>query len=151
MILLVSQPSEDKKWKQKCQLVVKDHMPSWSAMLAMKQLAGQIATGAIFLAEVKMKRDLLLGEIQKGRWLTYMAELGPKEEWFTSSKFVSFVTARYQQQSPAGLMRAQPLVPDDKQVSGADVEDTRPEAAAPRFHPKPPVENPDTADTQPLI
>ena len=60
VIFLAQIPSEGiKKWRQKCQIVVKD-LPNWVRVLAMKQLAGRVLTGDLDLASVKSEKDQLV-------------------------------------------------------------------------------------------
>ena len=139
--VLFSLAPESKKWSQCCQLVVKDPLVSWSAMLLLKQLAAQLAAGNLTVENLKAKRDDLLGQISKGQWLEFMVGLGSRDEWFTSQKFLDLVSAHYVELPPPGITRSKPLEPDAEGAAGSV-------ATASTFKPQPPVENPDRAETQ---
>ena len=148
VIFLAQIPSEGiKKWRQKCQMVVKD-LPNWVCVLAMKQLAGRVLTGDLDLASVKSEKDQLVDRIQKNEWLPYMSTWGPNATLFTSEKYRAFIASRNLKLQPAPLNRAQHLNLNAGQDSASGFVESAASSKMPG--PKPPVENPDRADTLPM-
>ena len=140
VIFLAQIPSEGiKKWRQKCQMVVKD-LPNWVCVLAMKQLAGRVLTGDLDLASVKSEKDqLMVDRIQKNEWLPYMSTWGPNATLFTSEKYRAFIASRNLKLQPAPLNRAQHLNLNAGQDSASGFVESAASSKMPG--PKPPVEN----------
>ena len=137
------------QWKQICQLVIKD-LSAGLAMLLMKQLQAQLVAKVIKTENVKSVRDEMVKHALNGQWVANMMRAEPRKEFFTTKWYVQYAEAELKKLSPgkpaAGIVRARPLQPNEGSEKPRGEPTALPPAAP--VSPQPPVENPDTAETQ---
>ena len=75
IVILATKPMSEGAWSQKCQIVVKDGLPSWTASLVMKQVFAEVCGEICPVENIKKRKDEILKSIQDGTWLQRMHDL----------------------------------------------------------------------------
>ena len=86
--ILLSREGSTGKWVQRCQLVVKDGLPPWAAMVIMKHVMSELALGTLSFETVKARRDELVQNLYQGTYAQLVFQLERKFEETSSNEMM---------------------------------------------------------------